>query len=99
MAPGGFYHCLISSPFNSENISWISSTKTDVLGRVMEGVFHGYFSRRIRLIRLEYPSEETQKWSTIISKIKTVRNCKNINTARIYTGSHFQLTTIMYSFP
>ena len=55
MTPGGFYHCLISSPSNSENICRISPTKSDVLGRVMEGVLHGYFSKRIRQIRLEDP--------------------------------------------
>ena len=57
MATGGFYHCLISSPFNSENICSISPTKSDVLGRVMEGLLRGYFSKGIRLIRLENPSD------------------------------------------
>ena len=56
MAPGGFYHCLISSSFNSENICWIRPTKSDVLGRVTEGVLRGYFSKCIRLICLEDPS-------------------------------------------
>ena len=57
MAPCGFYHCLISYSLNSKNIFWISPTKSDVLGRVMEGVLRGYFSRCIRLIRLEDPSD------------------------------------------
>ena len=57
MAPGGFYHCLISYSLNAENICWIIPTESDVLGRVMEGVLRGYFSRRIRLIRLEDPSD------------------------------------------
>ena len=56
MTPGGFYHCLISYSLNSENICSISPTKSDVLGRVMEGILHGYFSKSIRLIRLEDPS-------------------------------------------
>ena len=56
MTPGGFFHCLISSPFNSENICLISPTESDVLGRVMEGVLRGYFSKLIRPVRLEYPS-------------------------------------------
>ena len=56
MAPGGLYHCFISSSFNSENICWFSPTKSAVLGKVMEGLLCGYFSRRIRLLRLEDPS-------------------------------------------
>ena len=66
MAPGDSYHCLISSPFDSENISYISPSKSDVLQRVMKSVLHGYFSKRIRPICLEDPSDHRlMNWNSL----------------------------------